>query len=252
MTRAQAAANARGDHQRHRRRAHRQHAVNVVDGITFNLNKVTTSPVTVNVARNTDAIKTELERLRRRLQPAEQVPLATRPSTTRPRKQAALLQGDGTTIGIQNQLRALLSQPSGASSAFTTLSSIGVQLQKDGSLKINDAKLDDGDRQPARAHQGARRTSTPPTPANNGFAKKLRRVGRRPARRERHVPGKTRRSRRGSHSNQKDQERYQRPPGAIEERLRTQYSALDTTMSNANALSKYVTQQITTWNKSTA
>ena len=38
----------------------------------------------------------------------------------------------------------------------------------------------------------------------------------------------------------------------IEARLRAQYSALDKTMSKANALSQYVTQQITTWNKSSA
>ena len=37
----------------------------------------------------------------------------------------------------------------------------------------------------------------------------------------------------------------------IEARMRAQYSALDSTMAKANALSSYVQQQITTWNKST-
>jgi flagellar hook-associated protein 2 len=38
----------------------------------------------------------------------------------------------------------------------------------------------------------------------------------------------------------------------FEARLRKQYSALDSQMANLNALNAYVTQQVTTWNKSTA
>ena len=53
-------------------------------------------------------------------------------------------------------------------------------------------------------------------------------------------------------SNQKDQAKFNDRLSQIEARLRAQYSTLDKTMSKANALSQYVTQQITTWNKNNA
>ncbi len=224
--------------------------VNVVDGITFNLSKLTATPVTVNVTRNTDSIKTQLNKFVSAYNQLNQfLSDATKydPGT----KKAALLQGDGTTVGIQNQLRTLLSQASGASSVYTSLSSIGVQLQKDGSLKIDDAKLTTA---MANLPEFTKALSNvdATTPANNGFAKKFTQwtddlLGVSGA-----VPGKTKSLQARIQSNQKDQERMNDRLAGIEKRLRAQYSALDTTMANANALSKYVTQQITTWNKNTA
>ena len=224
--------------------------VNVVDGITFNLSKLTATPVTVNVTRNTDSIKSQLSKFVNAYNQLNQfLTDATKydPAT----KQAALLQGDGTTVGIQNQLRALLGQSSGASSVYTSLSSIGVQLQKDGSLKIDDAKLTTAMGNLPELTKALSNVDAN-TPANNGFAKKFAQwsddlLGVSGA-----VPGKTKSLQARIQSNQKDQERMNDRLANIEKRLRAQYSALDSTMANANALSKYVTQQITTWNKSTA
>ena len=170
---------------------------NVVDGMTFSLGKVTTAPVTINVTRNTDAIKglrtkfvAAYNQLNQFLSDATKYDPAT--------KQGALLQGDGTTVGIQNQLHTLLSQASGASTTYTTLSALGVQLQKDGSLNLDDAKFATAARQPAGADQGAverRRDERRPTTAS---ASAFRR-GRRPcSRRTARCPARPRRSRRGS------------------------------------------------------
>ncbi len=250
MTFAQAAANTEATINGIAVSASGNSLVNVVDGITFNLSKVTTTPVTVNVTRNTDSIKTQLSKfvsaynqLNQFLSDATKYDPAT--------KQAALLQGDGTTVGIQNQLRSLLSQSSGASSVYTSLSSLGVQLQKDGSLKIDDAKLTTAMANLPEITKALSNVDAT-TPANNGFAKKFAQwtddlLGVSGA-----VPGKTKSLQARIQSNQKDQERMNDRLAGIEKRLRAQYSALDSTMANANALSKYVTQQITTWNKSTA
>ena len=160
--------------------------------------------MTVNVTRNTDAIKTLVanfvtayNQLNSFLSQATHYDAST--------KQAALLQGDGTTTGIQNQLHALIGQKSGASSAFSTLSSIGVQVQKDGSLKLDDATFANARHQPARADQGAverrpddtgqqrlrqelrrldRRTCSPPTAPCRARLPRSRR-GSRPTRRTR-------------------------------------------------------------------
>ncbi|WP_186801000.1 flagellar filament capping protein FliD, partial [Escherichia coli] len=47
-------------------------------------------------------------------------------------------------------------------------------------------------------------------------------------------------------SNQNDQDNFNQRLSLTEKRLRAQYAALDTTVSQANALLKYVTQQFNT------
>ena len=221
----------------------------VIDGVTFNLNKITTSPVTVNITRNTDAIKTKLNafvaaynQLNKFLSDATKYDSST--------KTAAVLQGDGTTVGIQNQLHSLLAQSSGASTPFARLSDLGVQVQKDGSLLLNDSKF------------AAALTNLPElskaltnldagTPSNNGFAQKFAAWSDRLLSSAGAVPGKTNALKARIASNEKDQTALTDRLAIIEQRIKAQYTALDSTMANANALSKYVTQQITTWNKST-
>ena len=224
--------------------------VNVVDGITFSLSKVTTAPVTVNVTRNTDSIKIQLNKfvtaynqLNKFLADATKYDPAT--------KKAALLQGDGTTVGVQNQLHTLLSQASGASTVYSTLSAIGVQLQKDGSLKVDDAAFATALTNLPELTKALSNVDAT-TPANNGFAKKFALWTDQLLSTSGTVPGKTKAIQARITSNLKDQDRMSDRLDGIEKRLRAQYSALDSTMANANALSKYVTQQIATWNKSPA
>ncbi len=47
------------------------------------------------------------------------------------------MQGDSTAVSIQNQMHNLISKVTGASSTFSTLSSLGIQLQTDGSLQLD-------------------------------------------------------------------------------------------------------------------
>ena len=222
----------------------------VIDGITFNLSKVTTTPVTVNVARNTDSVKTMLTNfvasynaLSSFLSSATQYDAAT--------QKAALLQGDATTTGLQNQLRSMIGQPGSASAAFGTLSDMGLEFQKDGRLKINDSKLT-----AALAKLPEMTTAMSKVDlgnaSNNGFAKKITSWADGLLSNSGSLTGKAKSIQSQIASNQKDQAKLSDRLTGIEARIRAQYTTLDTTMSKANALSKYVTQQITTWNKSTA
>jgi flagellar hook-associated protein 2 len=222
----------------------------VVGGMTFTLSKVTTTPVTVTVTRNTDAIKTQLKafvtaynQLNSFLSDATKYDAAA--------KQGALLQGDSTTVGIQNQLHALLSQTTGASTTYTTLSSIGLQVQKDGTLLMNDTKVTAALANLPELTKALSNVDAA-VPSNNGFGKKFAAWSDLLLSTSGAVPGKTKSLQARIDSNKKDQNSLTDRLDAIEKRMRAQYTSLDTTMSNANALSKYVTQQITTWNKSTA
>ena len=221
-----------------------------VEGMTFNLNKLTTAPVTITVARNTEPIKASLNKFITAYNQLNKF-LADSTKYDVAKKEAALLQGDSTAVGIQNQLRQTLAKSGGASSVFATLSDLGVQLQKDGSLTLNESKFSSAIANLPELTKALSNVDVA-NPANDGFAKrfalwadKLLGIGGA-------LPGKTQAIQQRIDSNRKDQERMSDRLTRIEERLRARYTALDTTMAGANALSKYVTQQITTWNKSTA
>ncbi len=216
----------------------------VIEGLTLNLGRVTTQPVTVNVTRNTDAIKTYLQSfvtaynvLNSTLAAATKYDPAT--------KTAALLQGDGTTTGIVNQLHTLIGARSGASAAFATLSAIGVQVQKDGTLKLDEASF------------GTAATNLPQltkalsnvddaVASNNGFGKRLADWADGLLKSGGALPGKAQSIQARIDLNRKQQDTFSDRLTATEQRLRAQYTALDSTMSRANALASYVKLQFYT------
>jgi len=241
MTLAQAAANAQATVNGIAVTSSSNTLDGVIDGITFNLGKVTTQPVTVNVTRNTDAIKTMVgafvgayNQLNDFLGQATHYDAAT--------KQAALLQGDSTATGIQNQLHTLVGTKSGASSTFATLSSLGVQLQKDGSLKLDDTKFADALTKLPELTK-ALATVDASVAGNSGIGKRFSDWTGGLLASNGSLPGKTKSIEARIARNQKDQDALSDRLDAIEARMRAQYNALDTTMAKANALAKYVTQQ---------
>ncbi len=223
----------------------------VITGLTFTLNKLTTvgSPAVVNVTRNTDSIKTKLNTF---ITAYNQLNTFLKQNTAydATAKQGALLQGDGTTVGIENQLHAQISQGTKGSAVFKSLSSLGVQLQKDGSLKLDDTKFTAA---VANLPELTKSLSNVDSvqPLNNGIAKNIYDWAGKLLASNGAIPGKTASLSARAAANQKDQDSLNDRLTAIEASLKAKYSALDKTMSNANALSKYVTQQITTWNKNT-
>ena len=221
----------------------------VVEGLSFSLSKVTTAPVTVTVSRNTDSVKARLNTLVSAYNALSGF-LAQNTSYDAANKKAALLQGDSTAVGLQGQLRAQIGQAGTASSTFASLSSIGLELQKDGSLKLNETKLTTALKNPTELQKALGNIDTA-TPAMNGLAKKLASWADKLLAADGTLPGKTKSIQARITSIQKDQERVSDRLALVEQRLRAQYNALDTAMSKANALSQYVQQQVTTWNKST-
>jgi flagellar hook-associated protein 2 len=145
----------------------------------------------------------------------------------------------------------MVGQPGSASSAFSTLSSIGIEFQKDGTLKLNDTKVAAALKNlPELTKAMSNVDST--TPDKNGFAKKIADWTGGLLASNGTLPGKSKSIQKQIAANQKDQERLNTKLAAVEARLRAQYTTLDTAMSKANALQQYVSQQITTWNKNTA
>ncbi|MES2935511.1 MAG: flagellar filament capping protein FliD [Pseudomonadota bacterium] len=118
-------------------------AVNdVIQGISLNLSKTNiNSPTNITVARDTTAVVNTVNAFVKAYNDINQN-LKDAGAYNADTKSAAILNGESTVRNIQSQLRGILTAPvQGGASAFTLLSQVGVTVQKDGSLKVDNTKL---------------------------------------------------------------------------------------------------------------
>lgn len=114
----------------------------VVEGVTLTLSKVTASPATLTVARDTTSVSSAISGFVKAHNDLAKV-LKDVSAYDAASQRGAVLQGDSTVRSLQAQLRSMLSTPvTGTSGALTTLSDVGVSFQKDGTLALNQTKLD--------------------------------------------------------------------------------------------------------------
>jgi len=114
----------------------------VIQGVTLTLNKITTTPATLTVARDTASVSSSINGFVKTYN--DLAAMLKNISAYDPlSKQGAILQGDSTVRSLQTQLRSMLNTSViGTSGALTTLSDVGVSFQKDGTLALNQTKLD--------------------------------------------------------------------------------------------------------------
>jgi flagellar hook-associated protein 2 len=223
--------------------------VNVFDGLTITLSKVTTSPVQVTVARDTEAIKKSVQTFVDAYNGLSSL-LSTDLKYDANTKTAGPLQADSAAVSLQRQLRSMIGAPSSASSAFSTLSEVGLEIQTDGTLKLNDTKLTSALANPVELKKLFTNVDTADS-ANNGFAVQLRAFGNAVLGSDGLLTARMAGLSSKLTRNQEDQDKLSDRLAATEARLQAQYTALDTKMAGINTLSTYMTQQIANWNKST-
>lgn len=219
-----------------------------IEGVTLTLAKVTTSPVVVTAARDQAALRKGVDAFVSAYNDLSRY-LATQTRYDEATKLAGALQGDATAVNLQGRLRTLVQQTSTASATFPTLSSIGLEAQRDGTLKVNESKLGAALANPqelAKAFSQADAGNA----ANQGFAQRFKSLADGAigvdgllTRRSSGLQGAIKR-------NEKDQSRLEARVLAVQQRLQRQYGALDSSLGRLNGLSSYVSQQVANWNKS--
>ncbi|KRB93312.1 hypothetical protein ASE07_13285 [Noviherbaspirillum sp. Root189] len=113
----------------------------MIAGATLTLNKTNAgSPTSITVARDTAGITTAVGQFVTAFNQVNQT-LKNVSSYNADTKQAAALNGDSTVRIIQTQLRSLLTSPVAGNGTYTLLPQIGVSLQKDGTLAVDNDKL---------------------------------------------------------------------------------------------------------------
>ena len=218
----------------------------VLDGMTLTLNKVTTVPVQVSATQDTPAIRKSVDAFVTAYNELNKL-LADQTKVVIGAKVETGLQGDSAAVSIRGQMRNLLGQTSGASTMFTRLADVGFDVQRDGSITLNETKMGSALANAAEARKVFGNTDLA-VPANDGIATQIRKLGDALLGADGTVSTKTDGLRKRIDLNQDRQLQLSDRIAMIEKRMRAQYTALDRQMSQLNSLSGYINQQVAAFN----
>ena len=221
----------------------------VLDGASITLLKETgTTAVNVAVASDTTAMKTALTAFTSAYNALNSY-LAEQTKYDESTKTAGTLQGDSTAIGLRNQMRGLLRAGSTASGAFGSLTDIGFNVQRDGSISTDPGKLEKAF---AKLPELAKLFSSADDSSADklGFGQRFRQLADQVTGSEGTLTTRNEGLKAQLKRNSDEQDRLEDKVARTQERLLKQYSALDTQMGQLSSLSTYMSSQVAQWNKS--
>lgn len=224
-----------------------------VTGLTLNLLQLTPlgSPVQITVEQDKEVIQKNMQAFADAFSAVSKT-LADTTRYVQGGKSGALL-GDSTTVGLQSLLRSIVgSSTTVGASTNNRLSDIGLELQKDGSLKLNTAKLTTAMGDPSKLQSLFTIDNGPVATGfnlTNGFGRKMNDFAKGLIAFDGRVTNKTTAIQGSISRNSEEQDRVNNRASRVEVQLRRQYSALDAQMSAMSALSGYVSAQLAQWNK---
>lgn len=217
----------------------------VIDGVSFTINKDGGSPVSLGVDHDSASMKKAVQDFVSAYNDMNKLARDLTKIDTANSANNGALQGDRAAVNLQLQLRGMVGATGPTSGTFARLTDIGISTASDGTLSITDTKLSAALEDPT-----ALRTLFDGDGSTDGVAEQLRSVIDQMTGTDGSISSRTTGLQDRLTRNQKDQDRLEDRVAATEKRLRAQYSALDTKMAGLNSLQSYLTQQITGWNKS--
>lgn len=219
--------------------------VDTIPGVTLNLAQETTSPVEVTLATDTATMKKNISdfvaafnALNKTLTESTKYDAET--------KSAGVLQGDSTTVGLKNALRAVVGSSTNGGT-FSRLADIGIDLKLGGDMSINPTKLDAALQNPTELKKLFATDNG--NAQTNGFGLKLKDFTAGLLADSGVVSTKSNALKTAIDRNAKDQDKVNDRADLMEKRLRAQYTALDMKMGSLSTLNSFITQQVTQWNK---
>lgn len=165
-------------------------------------------------------------------------------------KQAGLLQGDSSTVSLQNALRMLTQGIAGnATGVFNRLSDAGISMQQGGKLAVDSTKMATAlNSMDALKSMFAAKADV--LGNGGGIAVNFKSFTDELLAYEGTLNSKTDSLENQLKLNKGEVTKVETRAETVEARLRKQYSALDVKMASLSSLSSYVEQMVTTWNKS--
>lgn len=218
-----------------------------IAGVTLNVTKLIplNEPAEITIKRDTAAAKTSINNFVASYNAISSA-LAEMTKYDAATKTGGTLQGDSTAVSLQATLRRMVGGSGPGGSSFSRLSDLGVEFQKDGSLKVNDTKLDAALTKPDDVKAFFMADSG--SEGGNGLALRLKDFAAGLLNTSGTLSTRSDALKSASDRNTKEQERMSDRIGKTQARLEAQYSRLDASMGKLNALSNYMNQQVTQWN----
>ena len=216
----------------------------VLEGQTITVNKLTTS-ATIRITRNNDGLKAMMTSFVSAYNALNKY-MSSMTGYDASTKTAAPLQSDATALSIQRQMHAQITQSSGASSTLPNLRSLGIELQRDGSLKFNEGSFTKAAKNMPDL-QNALTNNDSGNSANNGFIQRMKTWTQQVLDSKGTIASGTQSLQTKISKNQSDQQTMNAQLTKVQQELTRQYSALDSKVSKSMALQKYVNQQISAW-----
>ena len=113
---------------------------NALPGVTMRVSQTSTTAATIDVQRDTGAIKSSVNAMVKAWNDLKSL-VGTQTAWNETTKTGAVLHGDSGPASILRQIRNAITQPVSGAGDFTRLTDIGISFQKDGTLAVNDSKL---------------------------------------------------------------------------------------------------------------
>ena len=220
---------------------------NVIEGVTLTLSQTTTRPVQVAVGVDGEGMKKALNDFAKAYSEINKY-IVEQTKYDPDKRVASPLQGDRATLTLQSQLRSMIGATGTASKAFTRLSDAGLELQSDGSLKLNESKFTASLGKLPELSKAFSATDTA-NPSAAGFAVRIKALTEQMTQSQGPVTTRTQGLRDSISRNDKQTARLEERVSQVQARLLRQYSALDTSLTKLNGLNSYITQQVSAWNK---
>ncbi|AKJ30993.1 flagellar filament capping protein FliD [Caldimonas brevitalea] len=211
------------------------------EGLKFTAAKVTTTPVRISVGTDTEAMRKAVDDFVKAYNDISKY-ISTQTKYDEETKVAGALQGDRSSLSLQSQLRAAVTQSSSASSVFGRLSDIGLEMQRDGTLKLDEGKFSDA--MGKLDELGKAFSNDVEGTAQDGFGVRLKALTTSLLDSDGLVAARSEALRNSIKRNDEQQAKMEDRVALVQQRLLRQYGALDTTMSKLNGLNSYVSQQM--------
>ena len=217
-----------------------------IPGLSFSVAQVTTAPVEMAVNSDTAALKKGIQDFVNAYNAVNDL-LTSSTKYDAETKKAGALQGDNTTVGLQNMLRSVMGSTAAGAGAFERLADVGIDIKRGGKLEVTDTKLDAALKNP-EALKAMFSVNVSGNPTANGLALKVKELTGRMLSFEGVLDNKNGAINASVKRNAADQDRVNDRAARVEARLRAQYLALDVKMASLSGLSAYMGQQVSQWN----
>ncbi|GMV01734.1 MAG: flagellar filament capping protein FliD [Burkholderiaceae bacterium] len=200
----------------------------VIENLTLELRRTTTAPIDVSVDSDTAALRKSLDGFVEAWNAVNTL-IADQVRFDPATKTAGVLQGNQTVVRVQQQLREILRSTVGTD-APNSLSALGVELQRDGSLKVDDTRAGAALADPKKAQAFfAAQGTTPGEPG--GMARRVLASLDALLASDGAISGATESLRARERSVAQQEERLNARLNEIEKRLLRQYTALDANLT---------------------